>query len=86
MRRLTTSAAPSLSGTRDWFVEDKFSMDWGSGKVDFGMSQTQYIYCAFYFCYFYISSTSGHQALDPRGWGLLNYITNLNGELLLVVD
>ena len=28
------------------------------------------IYCAFCFCYF-ISSTSDHQALDPRSWGPL---------------
>ena len=28
-----------------------------------------YAYCAFYFRYYYFSSTSDHQALDPRGWG-----------------
>ena len=35
------------------------------------MIQTRYIYCAFYF-YYYISSTSDHQALGPRGWGPLH--------------
>ena len=27
-----------------------------------------YIYCALHFYYYYISSTSDHQALDPGGW------------------
>ena len=36
-----------------------------------GMIQTHSIYCALYFYYYYISSTSDHQALDPRGWGPL---------------
>ena len=75
MRRLTTSAVPNILVLGTGFVEDNFSMDWGSERVDFGMIQTRYISCAFYFCYCYISSTSGHQALDPRGWGLLNYVT-----------
>ena len=35
------------------------------------MIQMLYIYCALYFYYYYISPTSAHQALDPRGWGLL---------------
>ena len=30
---------------------------------------SMHIYCAFYFQCYYISSTSDHQALDPRGWG-----------------
>ena len=34
-----------------------------------------YIYCSVYFYYDYISSTSDHQALDPRGWGPLPYNT-----------
>ena len=40
---------------------------WGEG---FGMIQVHYIYCALYF-YYYIRSTSEHQALDPRVWGPL---------------
>ena len=26
-------------------------------------------FCALYFYYYYISSTSDYQALEPRGWG-----------------
>ena len=26
-------------------------------------------FCAFYFYYYYICSTSDHQTLDPGGWG-----------------
>ena len=37
------------------------------------MSQGHFISCAFHFCYYYISSTSDHQALDPGGWGSLIY-------------
>ena len=52
------------------FIADKFSTDQvGMGGV--GMIQVHYIYCALYFCYYYISSTSDHQASDPRGWGPL---------------
>ena len=39
--------------------------------IIFGMIQVHYIYCALYFYYCYISSTSNHQTLDPRGWGPL---------------
>ena len=45
-------------------------MDLGVGH-GFGMMQTHYVYCAFYFYHYYISSTSDHQALDLRGWGPL---------------
>ena len=50
-------------------MEDNFSTDWGGDGL--GIIQTHYIYCALYFYYHYISSISDHQALDPRGWGLL---------------
>lgn len=33
------------------------------------MIQGRCIYCALYFYHYYIGSTSGHQALDPGGWG-----------------
>ena len=36
------------------------------------MIQAHHIYCVLYFYNYYISSTSDHQALDPRGWGPLN--------------
>ena len=32
----------------------------------FQMIQAHYMYCALYFYYYYINSTSGHQALDPE--------------------
>ena len=51
------------------FMESNFSMNQGMGG-GLGMIQAHYIYCAFYFCWHYISSTSDHQALDPRGGDL----------------
>ena len=39
--------------------------------VTFRMIRAHHIYYTFYFNYYYISSTSDHQALDPRGWGPL---------------
>ena len=41
--------------------------------VGLGMSQARYTYCALCFYYYYISSTSDHEALDPRGWRLLTW-------------
>ena len=35
------------------------------------MIQVHYVYCALYFYYYYINSTSDNQTLDPGGWGLL---------------
>ena len=45
------------------------------GGNGLGMIQVHCICCALYFYYNYISSTSDHQALDPRGWGPLIQIT-----------
>ena len=45
------------------FVEENFSTDRVEGYV-FGMTQVHYIYCALYFCWYYISSTSEHQTFD----------------------
>ena len=56
------------SGTS--FVEDSFPTDWHGGN-GFRMIQAHYFYCALYFCYYYISSISDHQALDSRHWGPL---------------
>ena len=36
------------------------------------MIQVRYTYCALYFYYYCISSTSDHQTLDPGGWGALS--------------
>ena len=35
------------------------------------MIRVHYMYRVLYFCYYYISSTSDHQALDLGGWGPL---------------
>ena len=60
---LVGTKSANLFGTRDWFHGRKFFfMDWGEGGL--GMIQVHYIYCAFYFYYCYISSSSDHQALD----------------------
>ena len=40
----------------------------GGGVVGFRMIQTHSNYCVLYFNYYYISSTSDHQALNPGGW------------------
>ena len=45
------------------FVEGNFSIDRVEGYV-FRVTQVCYIYCALYFCCYYISSTSEHQTLD----------------------
>ena len=58
-------------GTRDRFCGRQFFNRRGEGD-GFRMIQVYYIYCVLYF-YYDISSTSGHQALDPRGWGPLVY-------------
>ena len=47
-------------------------MEWG--KCGFGMIQVHYIYCALYFYYYYIRSTSDHQALGPGSWGPLCFL------------
>ena len=46
-------------------MEVNFLTDPPEGCV--GLIQAPYIYCALYFHYYYISSTSDHQALDPGG-------------------
>ena len=60
---------PNLFNTKDRFYERQFfhGPEWVDG---FEMIQDCYIYfCVLYFYYDYISSTSDHQALDPRGRG-----------------
>ena len=58
------------------FVGDHLSMDQCvCGGDGFRMIQVPYIYCALYFYYYYISSISHHEALDPRCWGPLYYRT-----------
>ena len=71
------SAVPSLLGTRDRLVEDKFSADQGKGN-GMGMIQACYVYCPLSFFHYYIISTLDHQALDPRGSGPLLYVVKEN--------
>ena len=49
-------------------MEDSFSRDQGVGFGWFGADSSMLMYCVLYF-YCYISSTSDHQALDPRSRG-----------------
>ena len=47
-------------------------MDWGGGVEGWFQDDSSTLHlCALYFYYCYISSTSDHQALDPRVWGPL---------------
>ena len=61
--------SPTLLAPGTPFMQVNVSAD--PGGDGFGMIQACYIYCAFHFYYYYISSTSDHQALDPRSWGPL---------------
>ena len=79
----TTSVVTSLFGARDWFHGRQFSTD-GVGSGDgFRMIQAHCIHCALPFCYYDISATSDHQALDPRGWGTLDQTIVLTSEFSL---
>ena len=50
-------------------MEGSCPTDWcGVGWDGFRMIRALYMYRALYLCYYYISSTSDHQALDPGGW------------------
>ena len=66
------SAVPTFLSPMTGFVEDNFS------RGGFRMIQVHYSYCALYFYYYYISLTSDHQALDPKGWGPLSYMKDAN--------
>ena len=74
-----TSVVPSLFGIRARFCGRQFSHKPGVEDV-FKMIQVHYIYCVLYFCYYYISSTSDHQASDARGKKQVNRVclTKLN--------
>ena len=78
----TRAAVPNIFGTKNWLCERQFSTDqgWGEG---FRMIQAHYIYCALYFCYYYISSTSDHEVSDPGGWGLQHQGITFHTALLL---
>ena len=66
---LFSSVVHSLFGTRDWFCGKQFFHIPGIGVGNsFRMIQMHYIYCALYFYYYYVTSASDHQALDPEDW------------------
>lgn len=48
-----------------------FFHEWEGEGEGFRMIHAHYIYCALYLHYYYANSTSHHQSLDPRSWGLL---------------
>lgn len=48
-------------------MEENFS-PWTGWGIVWGWFKTHYISCAFYFYFYYISSISDPQALDPGGW------------------
>ena len=55
------AVVPNVFGTRDQFSGRQFSTDvMGCFQDD----SSSLHYCELYFCYYYISSTSDHQALD----------------------
>ena len=61
------SSAPNLFGTRDQFQGRQFFHRSGGSEDGFRIIQALYTYCALHFYYYYISSTSDLQALDPGG-------------------
>ena len=71
MLKLIRATALNILAPRVSFMEDNFSMGLGMGD-GFGMVQVHCIYCALYFYYYCISSSSDHQALDPEDQGPLD--------------
>ena len=63
---LFKTAVPNLFGTRDQFHGRYFFHEPRVGRDGFRIIQAHYIYCAIYFYYYYISSTSDHKALVPQ--------------------
>ena len=73
--------------TTEWLTLSLSNLFWHRGLVSWKtifsqiggdgsrMIQAYYVYCVLYFYYYYIHSTSDHQALDPGGWGPLCYGT-----------
>ena len=66
---ITYISCPQPLWHQGWFTW-KTSFPWANGVGDgLEMIKVHYIYCVLYFYYCYISSTSDHQALDPRDLG-----------------
>ena len=67
--RCVLASRPQLFGHQ--FCRRQFSHRPGWAGDGLGMIQVLSIHCALYFYYYYISSTSAHQALNPGVWGPL---------------
>ena len=68
--------SPTFLAPGTGFMEGSFSTAWSGGW--FGMTQVHYIYCALYFFYDYISSTSGHPSgIRSQRLGTPDYIIYL---------
>ena len=70
------AVVPNFFGTRDQFCGREIFYRPGVGGHGFRMIQTHYISCVLYLYYYYISSTSDCQALEPRCWGLLIWVNS----------
>ena len=70
VRKWLRTAVSNLVGTRDQFHGRQVFLGLRAGKsIVSGWFKCIYIYCALYFYYYYISSTSVHQAFDSGVWG-----------------
>ena len=67
----TQNSIPKLFGTKAQLCGRQFFHAPGWEDV-VEMIRVHYICCALYFCYYYISSISDHQALDSGVWGPLS--------------
>ena len=66
---LSSAAVPSVLALGACLVEDNISMAWWGEVVDgLRMIQVHHVHCALDLYYYYISSTSDHQALESGGW------------------
>ena len=63
--------SPTFQAPGTGFVEDSSSQTGGGREDGFRMTQAPYIYCAFHFYDYYITSTLDPQVLGPKVWGPL---------------
>ena len=73
------SAIPNLFGPKEWFHRKRFFHRWKWEVVSGWLKHI--IDCALYFSYYYMSSTSDHQASDPGGWDPLLQIKGMEHTL-----
>ena len=66
---MSRGSGPQPFGHQGSFCGRQFFHGLGWWADGFRMIQAHYTYCAFYFYFYYISSPSDHEALDPQGWG-----------------